>query len=82
MKSEAENTNNLKLTIFKPPQFIYKLCRAQSKNNKKQEFEIYYNSEYSLRKYSHKISMNNKSELYLYEWRKQSTCPIINVAYL
>lgn len=66
MKSEAENSGSLKLTIFKPPQYIYKLCRAQSKNNRKQEFEIFYNNEYSLRKYSHKFDIRNKSELYLY----------------
>lgn len=66
MKSEAENSGSLKLTIFKPPQYIYQLCKGQCKNNKKQEFEIYYNNEYSLRKYSYKLDISNKSELYLY----------------
>lgn len=44
MKSETENNVSPKLTIFKPPQYIYKLSKVQLKNNQKPEFEIYYNN--------------------------------------
>lgn len=82
MKTEAENNGSGKLTIFKPPGYIYKLSRGQAKNAQKQQYEIYFNNEYSLRKYSCTLSISNQSEFQLYEWRKQSSCPIVKVAYL
>jgi hypothetical protein len=70
------------LTIFKPPAYIYKLTKNQSKNNKKLAYDIYYNKENSLRKYTQTINLANQAELMLYEWRKHSTSAIVKVMYV
>ncbi len=36
MKTEVENNGSGKLTLFKPPGYIYKLSKSQAKNTQKQ----------------------------------------------
>ncbi len=66
MKTDQENSTPAKLTIFKPPRYIYKLSKGQKKNILSAEYETYFNDEYSLRKYHRMISIYQQSELALY----------------